>query len=379
MNDGDLKELANSLLNNQNSYMRKINPYFFTLIILPFLFARCTKDTKDVTVYAPPAQSISFSEVTDLVVDSTGKTVALKAKINAKDELQKVEVIYQPWNIATTISSFPTPTEYTLNTPVAIPANAGLKIHSIVIKATDKKGATNFTEVKIGLQDLNYTKLYMADVASLTAGLFGVPIVMDKIGAHTYQLIYYAKAAGTEVRFIPNKNNFTPIAVGLDPSNNQKLITDGTKSLPLKLGNKGYYKITVNTLLLSYSVEGFTPSGTPVNEVAIVGRGFYDHPTMNWQNTLPDIILLDKDPANPYLFTKLVKLGTPPGETYNTTQFILTTNNGWTNFWRFDDGLKPELAVFNGGTNTDIPITTTPIDYLFVFDSFTGRVQAIKQ
>ena len=351
----------------------------FTLILLPLLFAQCKKEKSDVAVYAPPSQSITFSEVTDLIIDSTGKTVNLKAKINSKDELQKVEIIYQPWNISTTVSSFSNGNDYSLNAPVLIPANAALKIHSIVIKATDKKGATNFTEVKIGLQDLNYTKLYMADVASLTAGLFGIPIVMDKVGAHTYQLIYYAKAAGTEVRFIPNKNAFTPVAVGLDPANNQKLITDATKSLPLKLGNKGYYKINVNTLLLTYKVESFTPTGSPVSQVALVGRGFYDYPNMNWQNALPDIILLDKDPANPFLFTKLVKLGTPPGQTYNTTQFILTTNNGWTNFWRFDDGLKPELAVFNGGTNTDIPITTSPVEYLFVFDSFTGRVQAIKR
>ena len=131
----------------------------------------------------------------------------------------------------------------------------------------------------------------------------------------------------------------------------------------------------------SFSIQALpapNPSGAYA-QAALVGRGFSDYPNMNWQNALPDIILLDKDPANPYLFTKQVKLGTPPGETYNTTQYILTTNNGWTDFWRFDDGLNPELAVFKGGTNTDIPITTTPVDYLFVFDTFTGRVQAIKQ
>lgn len=359
--------------------MKKIRPGFLVSVLLSILFTQCKKEAKDFTVYGPTAQSITFSEVTDLIIDSTGKTISLKAKINSKDGLQKVEVLYQPWNLSTTISSFTDPTIYALNEAVLIPTSAALKIHSIVIKATDKKGATSFTEVKIGLQDLNYTKLYMADVASLNADLFGVPVVMDKVGSHTYQLIYYAKTANINVRFIPDRTNFTPVAVGLDPANTQKLITDGTKSSPLQLGEKGYYKIIVNTLLLTYNVETFTPTGTPVNEVAIVGRGFYDYPNMNWQNVLPDIILLDKDPANPYLFTKQVKLGTPPGETYNTTQFILTTNNGWTDFWRFDDGLNPELAVFNGGTNTDIPITTTPVNYLFVFDTFTGRVQAIKK
>lgn len=362
--------------------MKKITIALLLFGFLSVFFVQCKKQDKELVVYGPPAETISFSEMTDLIIDSTGKTVNVKAKIKSKEGLQKVEVIYQPWNVSTTLTSFANPESYSLSEPVLIPLNAALKIHSIVIRATDKKGVTNFTEVKIGLQDLNFSKLYMADVpdaASLNSDLFGIPVVMDKIGSHTFQLIYYARNANTKVRFIPDKTKFTPVAIGKDPANEQKLITDGTKSIPVELGERGYYKINVNTLLLTYSVEKFTPSGTSVNEVAIVGRGFYDFPDMNWQNTLPDIILLDKDPVNPFLFTKQIKLGTPPGQSYNTSQFILTTNNGWTNFWRFDDGLNPELAVFNGGTNTDIPITSTPVNYLFIFDTFTGRVQAIKQ
>ena len=351
--------------------------------VMSILLLQCKKETKDMNVYRPATQLITFSEVTDFIIDSTGKTVSLKTKIASKAGLQKVEILYQPWNLSKTISSFTDPNSYSLDEAVLIPASAALKIHSIVVKATDKNGATNFTEVKIGLQNLNYAKLYMADVidaAGLNSGLFGVPIVMDKVGSHTYQLIYYARTENVKVRFLPSKTAFSPVAVGLDPANTQKLITDGSKSLPVVLATKGYYKITVNTLLLSYKVEPFAPTGSPVNEVALVGRGFYDYPNMNWQNTLPNIILLDKDPANPYLFTKQIKLGIPPEQTYNTTQFIFTTNNGWTDYWRLDNGLSPELAVYNGGgTNTDIPITSTPVNYLFVFDTFTGRVQAIKK
>jgi len=362
--------------------MKKKKIYLLSVLCVSLFIFSCEKKEAELVIYRPPAQAISFSDVTDLIIDSTGKAVNLKAKIESKEGLQRVEVMYQPWNVNISLSSFADPNLYALNVPVNIPANAALQIHSIVITATDKKGNSNFTEVKIGLQDLNYSKLYMTDVmdaALLTSDLFGVPLVMDKVGSHNYQLIYYARSSGIKVRFVPNKTTFTPVAIGKDPANSQKLTTDGTKSLPIELAEKGYYKISVNTLLLTYKVEKFTPGGTAFNQVALVGRGFYDYPNMNWQNTLPDIILLDKDPSNPFLFTKQIKLGTPTGQTYNTAQFILTTNNGWTNFWRFDDGLNPELAVFNGGTNTDIPITTTPLNYLFVFDTYTGRIQAIKQ
>jgi hypothetical protein len=361
--------------------MKKLIPRLFLLSMFSLLLQQCKKASNDVDVYKPPTATITFSDISDFIIDSTGKTITLKAKIDATDGLDKVEIIYQPWAIAKTITSIPNPSSYNLSEAIVIPLTAALQIHSLTIKATDKKGVTNFTEVKVGLQDLNYNKLYLADVAdaaALNSDLFGVPMVMDKIGSHTYQVTYYARTPNVKIRFIPSKTSFTPVAVGLDPTNDKKLLTDASKSLPITLADKGYYKITVNTLLLTYTVEKTAATGTAVNQVAIAGRGFTDLPTMNYQNTLPNIILLDKDATNPFLFTKLVKVGIPTGQTYTTTQFIFTTNNGWTNFWRFDNSASPEKAVFNGGTDAIFTTTTTPESYLLIFDSFTQRVQAVK-
>jgi hypothetical protein len=108
--------------------------------------------------------------------------------------------------------------------------------------------------------------------------------------------------------------------------------------------------------------------------------GFYEYPNMYWQNTLPDIILMDKDPVNPYVFTKTVKLGTPPGQSYNTAQFIFTTNNGWTNFWRFDKGTDPESTVFNGGdTGNGFAISGAPVIYKVTFDTYLNRAKFERQ
>lgn len=361
--------------------MRKRMPGLLTCMLLAtLLLIQCKKPTDNVVVLTPPTQSIVFSNVSDFILDSTGKTVSLQAKVSSPNGLQKVEILYQPWNLAQTITA--TGNDYTLNEPLTIPVTAALKIHSITLKATDSKGGVNMTDIKIGLQDLNYPKIYLTNATSgdvLNGNLFGVPVSMNKLASHTYEVIYYARTAGELVRFIPNKTSLAPVAIGTDPANAGKLITDATKSLPVKLGAPGYYKINVNTLLLNYSITPYTPTGTAPSEVALVGRGFFDYPNMNWQNALPDIILMDKDPNNPFLFTKSLKLGVPAGASYNTAQFIMTTNNGWTNFWRFDNGSSPEYAVFNGGTNADLPITTTPVTYLFVFDAQTNLVQAIKQ
>lgn len=351
------------------------------LCLLIVLFIACTKDDK-VNVYQPPSAAIHFSNVSDLIVDSLGKTISIKAQITADNGIQQIALIYDPWSLNKVITSFSDPAKYEMNEKVVIPPNAALQIHSLKIEVTDKKGMKSTTEVKVGLQDLNYTTLYLSDVKSqsdLSGNLFGVPVAMDKVSSHTYQITYYVKDDNTSLRFIPNPTSLTPIAIGLAASGSAKLITDAAKSKPIVVAQKGYYKITVNTLLLNYSVEQAAPKGTPFDQVALVGRGFYDYPNMNWQNSLPDIILLDKSPVNPFLFTKTVRFGTPAGQSYNTAQFILTTNNGWTDFWRFDNAVNPSRAIFNGGNNTDIPITSTPQKYLFVFDSQTGIIQAIKQ
>ncbi len=349
-------------------------------LLLSILMVGCKKATDDVSVLKAPTEAILFTNVSDFILDSTGKTIHVQAKISSPDGLQKVELIYQPWNLSKTITT--TGNDYIVNEPVTIPANAALQIHSITLKATDSKGATNFTEIKVGLQDLNYSKIYLTDAvdnAALSGNLYGVPVAMNKLASHTFQVIYYAKTAGTKVRFIPNKTSVSPVAIGIDPGNATKLLTDASRSLPITFNKTGYYKITINTLLLNFTLDNYTPVGTAPNQVAFVGRGFYDYPNMNWQNALPDIILMDKDPVNPFLFTKKLKLGIPAGASYNTAQYILTTNNGWTDFWRFNNGSSPEYAVFNGGVNTELPITSTASTYLFVFDAQTNLVQAIKQ
>lgn len=355
--------------------------YNLVVCLVVILLASCSKEDK-VDVYRPPSAVIHFNNVSDFIIDSTGKNISVKAQITAEEGLAQVALIYAPWNLNKVITSFSDPLKYDLNETVSIPKNVALQIHSLKLEVKDKKGNTNVTQIKVGLQDLNYTTLYVTDSKSasdLLGNLFGVPIAMDKISSHTYQLTYYAKEDNVSLRFLPDPTSFTPVAIGLDPADKAKLTTDGTKSQPVVLPRKGYYRVTVNTLLLNYKVEDVTPQGTAFSQVAIVGRGFYDYPNMNWQNALPDIILMDKDPSNPFLFTKTIRLGVPPGQSYNTAQFILTTNNGWTNFWRFNDALHPTRTVFNGGTNTDIPITTTPQTFKMVFDSQTGIIQAIKQ
>jgi hypothetical protein len=219
------------------------------------------------------------------------------------------------------------------------------------------------------------------DATILTKDLFGVPALIDKTSSYNYSATYYAAQANTKIWFVPSKTTSKPFAYGLDPKDPTKLTGDVNTAQPIVLSAKGYYSIKYNTLNLTYSITKLAdpdPSKA-FPQVAFVGRGFFDYPNMNWQNALPDIILFDKDPVNPYLFTKTIKMGVPAGQSYNTAQFILTTNNGWADFWRFDNGTDPETTVWNGGTNTDIPITSSPVTYKVTFDTWLNRVKFERQ
>jgi hypothetical protein len=265
-----------------------------------------------------------------------------------------------------------------------MPDTAANKTHSIDLKVTNVGNKETTAQFKVMLA-VDFPKMYVTetlDPTVLTKDLFGVPMLIDKTSSYNFSATYYSAQPNTKIWFIPSKTSAKPFVYGLDPKDPTKLTGDAGSVQPIVLSDKGYYSIKYNTLNLTYSITKL-PDPNPANafaQVAIAGRGFYDYPDMNWQNALPNIILLDKDASNPYLFTKTVKLGTPPGQSYNTAQFIFTTNNGWTNFWRFDDGFNPEATVFNGGNTGDgFAISSMPVSYKVTFDTYLNRAKFERQ
>jgi len=341
----------------------------------------CKKDNSTPVSSIPPIVKLS----NEIIVTSLGADFFMEADLADDLGLKSFTLRYDDWFLYNTVSLADSgnPKKYHLKYKFKMPDTAANKIHSITLTATSIGNATHSTQFKI-LLNTDFQNMYLVestDPVKLTSDLFGVPSLMTKTSSYNYEMVYYSASANSKVWFIPSKSTLKPFLYGLDPSNINKLSGDFSKSLPISLSNVGYYKIKLNTLNLTYSLEMLTtPSATGAfAQVALVGRGFYDYPNMNWQNALPDIILLDKSPANPYLFTKTVRLGVPAGSTYTTAQFIITTNNGWTDFWRFNTDKDIDFTVFNGGTNAEIPISTTPVTYKVTFDTYTNRCKFERQ
>jgi hypothetical protein len=351
---------------------------FFCIVI-----AGCEKE-KETVPDAPNPPKVTLSN--EIIITTLGVDFFMEADLTDEVGLKSFALRYDDWYLFNTIllADSSNPKSYHVKYKFKMPDTAANKIHSITLTATNVGNNQTSKQYKISL-NTDFPKMYLTettDPAKLTSDLFGVPMLINKLGSYSYEATYYSSAANSKVWFIPGKTAVKPIMYGVDPANNTKLTGDFKLAQPIVLPAIGYYKININTLNLTYTVAALpvpNPAGA-YPQVAIAGSGFFDFPTMNYSNVLPNIILLDKDAVNPYLFSKVVKIGLPAGAVFTTCSFIFTTNNGWTNFWRFDTGTDPEMTVPNGGANGgDFAISSTPVTYKVTFDTFLNRCKFEKQ
>lgn len=356
----------------------------WSLMLLLIAYSSCKKND-DVTAPEakfPPAISLT----NEIIVTTLGSDFYMEADLYDSVGIKSFTLRYDDWYLYNTVSLQDSgyPHAYHLKYKFRMPDTAANKIHSIDLMVANLGNKETSAQFKVML-NTDFPKMYITeslDPIVLTNDLFGVPQLVDKTSSYNYSATYYSAQPDTKIWFIPSKTSATPFAYGLDAKDASKLSGDANSAQPMTLAERGYYSINYNTFNLTYSVTKLSDPdpASAFPQVALAGRGFYDYPNMNWQNALPDIILLDKDPINPYLFTKTIKLGIPPGQTYNTAQFIFTTNNGWTNFWRFDDGFEPEATVFNGGNTGDgFSISNTPVIYKVTFDTYINRAKFERQ
>ncbi len=361
--------------------MKYTNKIIFGLATLFILIVGCKKD-EVVVPDAPIPPTVTLSN--EIIITTLGGDFFMEADLTDAVGLKSFTLRYDEWYLFNTISlvDSTSPKSYRVKYKFKMPDTAANKIHSITLTATNVGNNQTSKQYKVSL-NTDFPKMYLVestDPAKLTSDIFGLPMVVDKVASYSYEATYYSAAANSKIWFIPGKTSLKPIMYGLDPANNTRLTGDFNTAQPIILPAVGYYKIVFNTLTLNYTVTAL-PTPNPAAaypQVAIAGRGFPEVPAMNYQNTLPNIILLDKDPTNPYIFSKTLEIGIPTGQTYNTASFIFTTNNGWTNFWRFDVASDPEKTIPNGGNDASVPITATPVRCKVTFDTFINRCKIEK-
>ncbi len=281
--------------------------------------------------------------------------------------------------------------------------------YPMTLTAADNAGNVTTASCVIAISELqDFEKMYLADVATtaeLNSDVYGVPMLIEHIGEYEYQANYYCKEANTEIFFLPQKNDFSPICFGLDPDDNTTLTSDPDLALPIVLTEEHvYYQIVFNTKSGSYSISTYSIAeaidpiphtiGTDSLDVWEDGGSYMLEFYIGYTTSGPsDVIRLYQDSYNHHLFYLEDPLSLEAGENMN---FIIHNwhPDGWWNYctWRVDDSYEPETFGYYGthtnpawkGTNTPYdnwakPVVNTTGKYKFWFDAHLGRGKLVRE
>lgn len=118
----------------------------------------------------------------------------------------------------------------------------------------------------------------------------------------------------------------------------------------------GYYKVTINTAALTYSVTSVTPSPTTYTTVSLIG------PSVGGWSTDLD---LEKSTFDPHVWVKKNII-------LNSGEFKFRANHDWGTSW----GIAQEFFGTATGSGGNIPVTTT-FNYNVYFNDMTGDFSVI--
>lgn len=343
--------------------------------------------TMDGDFTAPKFTLNPLSEVTVLIKNDT----KFKLNFSVEDDkaLDKVAITIPELSYNKDFTTFPSSSKkFDYVEQIALPSLEAT--YNLTITATDKAGLETTVNSTITVSEMpDFPKMYLVDVATvkeLANAVIGIPTLIERTAPYTYKARYYSAKSGSEVRFVPQKNDFEPICFGLDPDDSNKLADDPGISKPIILADKGYYEITFNVQTASYTINKYTPTdayvpiGTPIYldgptsdqiplEIGLVGSGL-----PNVGSFKPaEAIILSQDADNKYLFSTTLNFTAP-----SDVEFIIQTKHSWNwwpePFWRWDRSEDPEANVSNAGDNGKVSVKKAG-KYMFKFDSHLLRSQ----
>jgi hypothetical protein len=288
---------------------------------------------------------------------------------------------------------------------IVLPSELGT--YNLTITAVDKFAHTVVKESVITVSEMpDFEKMYLADVATpddLNSDVFGVPMRIERTAAYQYKANYYCQRAGTEIFFLPQKSDFTPICFGLDPDDPDKLADDPDVAQPIVLTQENvYYEITFDVQAGTYAVstypiaEAVDPIPHEFGSISLDtwgdGGSWLQEFYFGMMTSNPkEVTRFTQDAANPHLFY-LEHISLTAGEQMN---FIIHNwhHDGWWNYctWRVDNPEEPEVFNYygnfknsawtkpNGDDNWTKPTVKQTGNYTLYFDAHLGRGKLVRE
>lgn len=333
----------------------------------------------------------------------------LNVKFTAEDDkaLDLVTINIPEINYSREITTF-TNSGKTLefNDPITLPS--AVATYNLTLKAVDKAGLeTSKTSVITVSEMPDFPKMYLADVATvaeLNSDVFGVPMRIERTAAFEYKANYYCQKAGTEIFFLPQKSDFTPICFGIDPADNTKLTDDPDIAEPIVLTQANvYYEITFNVKTAIYKVKTYAiadavdPVPHKFGSISLDTWGdggswlqefYFGYMTSNPR----EVSRFTQDATNPHLYYLANPLSLEAGQKMNFV-FHNWHSDGWWNYcsWRVDNSDEPEIFNYygdyknpawtkpNGADNWAKPTVKQTGSYKLYFDAHLGRAKLVRE
>ena len=311
-------------------------------------------------IEAPKFALTPADEVTVVLADKA--ELDLSFTVTDDRALGSVSVEIPEINFSSTVTEFEDPTSYTFSRLIEFPARNAE--YSINISATDQWNNVTETTTIVHVSDTpDFAKMWLADVATaaeLNSDVMGVPMLISHTAPFEYEARYYNEKAGTEIFFLPQRNDFAPLCIGLDPADNTRIVSDPAAAKPfvLDIANT-YYLIKFNTVKCTYSIETYSiaeaidpiPHTFGANELDRWKSGeefiefYFGYTTEGPGN----IVRFEQDAVNPHIYRLPEPLKLKAGR---HSGFIIHNDHpdGWWNYctWRADDEQDPEICGWYG-------------------------------
>lgn len=301
----------------------------------------------------PVVANLKPSNGTVLLKTAT-ETMTLTVSFDVTDETGVGEISVQQQELgidekidAGSVKSFHFEKSYDIPSELASYA-LSIKVSDTFIEPNTETMIVNF-DVAEGL-----TNMYLADVplgTDLQADdIFGVPMYYHSQVDGVFSFKYYADTDGKELYFLGQESSFEPHCFGYASDG---VLLKSSSATPIVLPRKGYYKIEVNPVALTYTVTPYIPESTifatgdvnsPNQKILVANGATAATANISWDIRIPDAnTLLTSDPARPYILKKDVEL------TGGDVQ-ITVTAPGWNPFWRLN---RNGVAIFCAGENSN--------------------------
>nr|WP_315029769.1 SusF/SusE family outer membrane protein [uncultured Chryseobacterium sp.] len=352
---------------------------FFKILIMAVagisLVVSCEKD-EDQAVLSETAQSKISSDKTTVVLDKTKLDTEavsftwLKSTFNLtivskpQIELGLKGANFKGSKLVDVINSPASLTNRQLNT-LAVSLGAVVNtVNEIEVRLKTSVGKAAFYSNVITLSvtpyilgpNYNYTDLYL--IGDATAAVWDNTATNTKflplqktVAAGVYSYTGYFAKGGFKMIKTPGSWD---TQYGLGASAGTLLAGGGSSDIPVT--NAGYYKLTINTNTLTYTLNSIADPTVSYTSISMIGTASGD-----W-NTDAD---LQKSAFDPHIWVKK-KAALNPGE------FKFRANHDWTTSW----GIAQEFfgVATVGGAN--IPLSTA-FNYDVYFNDITGEFSVI--